>query len=394
MPSVQTNNDQNSMNITKQNCNMSIFTSNLKIKCIFVVFIVLFVSLSNDVVLNKMFSNNITIETVTQTENKFFSEKNKDLIEDNVTVHTDFHITFSENENNLFFHHSIISSKIECKNEKNMQIFDNLNFIYSFSSDFIHTFSVKPKFLNCFSFLENNENHFFFISELENIRKSKTESQLFYRIINNRNTIQHIKNKTFNFNSFIIPKIDNSKFIIFADTDCHINKKYGNCKALLNSINKHSNEVSSLIHVGDMSYATDDGNCYKHRKVKNNDPMKHLCSYSCPANNTKCEGRKRNRKSTENDWKYFMSETKEIMSKKILMTNTGNHDNDIYWFYKFRPPHKSSFLNINFIEDFEKKHFEKYKNLEKKNFSTSLNDHQGYISEILQNPYFYSFSKV
>ena len=95
-----------------------------------------------------------------------------------------------------------------------------------------------------------------------------------------------------------------------------------------------------VIHVGDASYATNNGGCYGDSGWL---PDGHKCRYDCEVTKTKsCSGRSRQGRGQMEKWAAWLTTVEEITSHVPFVTTQGNHDNDLQWFLKFRPPINSS----------------------------------------------------
>jgi len=96
---------------------------------------------------------------------------------------------------------------------------------------------------------------------------------------------------------------------------------------------------SSIIHLGDFSYASNSGMCWA-----NELQIESRCMYNCSAD-MKCEGRSRQKEENCRKWKSFESRFSSISSNNAVMTTMGNHDNDIQWYLRHFPPFSNSMPN-------------------------------------------------
>lgn len=91
-------------------------------------------------------------------------------------------------------------------------------------------------------------------------------------------------------------------------------------------------DATVWVHVGDMSYASDDGKCWGEDRLNLTD----ACKYDCtgPA----CRGTVENRVGSTSfkKWESFFSDAEPLMSRIPGMIQQGNHDNDLMWYYKFQ----------------------------------------------------------
>lgn len=81
-----------------------------------------------------------------------------------------------------------------------------------------------------------------------------------------------------------------------------------------------------VVHLGDLSYISNDGGCYR-------DSGAPKCKYNCRG--TVCAHNERNTKDRMRKWKAFYDHVD--LSSIPFVTQMGNHDNDLFWYYKFRP---------------------------------------------------------
>lgn len=89
-----------------------------------------------------------------------------------------------------------------------------------------------------------------------------------------------------------------------------------------------------VIHVGDMSYITNDGTCYPNQYDEE-------CKYSCRGPRCAREGRVTRERL--NAWDAFFDQVN--FSYTPLVTQMGNHDNDAFWYLKFSPVSSHPFMN-------------------------------------------------
>jgi hypothetical protein len=168
------------------------------------------------------------------------------------------------------------------------------------------------------------------------------------------------------------------KVLAVGDTD-----KNGR-KAVFEAMARDHGDASVLIHVGDMSYASNIGRCYGGQ-------AEHKCAWDCLHTDKSCSGRERQTKAQMDKWVEFWSVFQPLAARVPVLTTMGNHDNDLSWFLKFRPPHGTSHPGV--LE--EEKDEEEESNV--KLFHTLLNggntnDQQGMLNELLSEPHFYSLN--
>ena len=94
---------------------------------------------------------------------------------------------------------------------------------------------------------------------------------------------------------------------------------------ILGAIN--NDECDILIHMGDMSYISNDGGCYNEAQQSQNQ-----CLYNCSAD---CMWQYRQTDERWEAWKIFFENVE--LGTIPLVTQAGNHDNDLFWLYKFKP---------------------------------------------------------
>mmetsp|Transcript_5811 Transcript_5811/g.7638 ORF Transcript_5811/g.7638 Transcript_5811/m.7638 type:complete len:680 (+) Transcript_5811:446-2485(+) len=156
-------------------------------------------------------------------------------------------------------------------------------------------------------------------------------------------------------------------------------------KSVMNLAKKDS--FIAMIHVGDASYASNTGGCYK---GKYGDIPE--CSFDCPAEDPKCGGRDRLNARNLNAWRGFHNILKPVTDRVPMMTTMGNHDNDFAWFLKYRPPLiNASFPNVHpmYLPDWLKREMNSLLDLNKQ--ETSMANLQAKANAVMKQPYFYSF---
>lgn len=94
-----------------------------------------------------------------------------------------------------------------------------------------------------------------------------------------------------------------------------------------------SSDCGLVIHLGDMSYITNDGTCYPNQWDES-------CKYSCRGPG--CAREARVTRARMYEWDKFFN--KVNFSYTPLVTQMGNHDNDAFWYLKFRPVSSEPFL--------------------------------------------------
>lgn len=166
------------------------------------------------------------------------------------------------------------------------------------------------------------------------------------------------------------------KVLAVGDTD-----KNGR-EAVFKAMARDHGDASVLIHVGDMSYVTNSGRCYGGQP-------EHSCAWDCLHTDQTCTGRERQTKQQMDKWVEFWRVFQPLAARVPVLTTMGNHDNDLSWFLKFRPPHGTSHPGVRE----EEKDMEEENNV--KLFHTLLNggntnDQQGMLNELLSEPHFYS----
>jgi hypothetical protein len=95
---------------------------------------------------------------------------------------------------------------------------------------------------------------------------------------------------------------------------------------ILETINNDT-ECDLLIHMGDMSYISNDGGCYSEAQQSQKQ-----CLYNCSAD---CKWQSRQTDERWEAWKTFFENVD--LGVIPVVTQAGNHDNDLFWLYKFRP---------------------------------------------------------
>ena len=154
-------------------------------------------------------------------------------------------------------------------------------------------------------------------------------------------------------------------------------------KVVADSASKISgdNGYSLSIHVGDASYATNTGDCYKDEGT---DPT-NRCGYKCTG--IQCHGAD---KIQSGEMLKFYTWTKVIdaqLGGKVAWTSTmGNHDNDLGWFLTYRPP------VIGAVPGVETKYLSWHLNDTRfLNPAVENSYKQADAMEIMKNPHFFSF---
>lgn len=151
----------------------------------------------------------------------------------------------------------------------------------------------------------------------------------------------------------------------------------GDHGSTLEMLKQNISLASLIVHVGDMSYATNNGECYNDARG--------ACAYDCPMSDPGCAGRKRdtNPHVIEKWMKFF--ERLEPVSRQIpIITTMGNHDNDLIWFFKFRPPHASS-LAPGHLQPYVEKFQHEYK-------GAPVEKQQALLNEMLTHGHYYGVS--
>lgn len=141
---------------------------------------------------------------------------------------------------------------------------------------------------------------------------------------------------------------------------------------------------SLFVHLGDGSYASNDGGCY-------NGDVLPACFWNCPRTDETCEGRTRNRVKTSNIWNKWYEVMESITSTVPFVTTMGNHDNDLHWALKFRPPipnaNKPNVLESDITAQ-EQAGLTELFGLQN---TGNVLDQQVVVNEVLGNPHFFSF---
>jgi hypothetical protein len=152
-----------------------------------------------------------------------------------------------------------------------------------------------------------------------------------------------------------------------------------------------------LVHVGDASYASNAGGCYGYQEVDGSGNQ-HKCGWNCkfvPDDFKTCDGLDRQKQKDLAVYKRWFDAVEPISSRVPWMTTTGNHDNDLHWFLKFRPPLNESFLSVQKEEltpGLKKGLSPMSLEAVDMQSATSYNrNNQGRANELMKEPYYYSF---
>eukprot|EP00924_Labyrinthula_sp_SR-Ha-C_P002232 augustus_masked-scaffold_19-processed-gene-4.39-mRNA-1 protein AED:1.00 eAED:1.00 QI:0/-1/0/0/-1/1/1/0/497 len=155
--------------------------------------------------------------------------------------------------------------------------------------------------------------------------------------------------------------------------------------------------AAAVIHLGDQSYASNAGTCFESRYgrdfiVENSfESAEHkreilVCEFDCDKNI--CGGNKRLKKESLETWKSYFNLISGVSQKTPWMTTMGNHDNDLPYLLKFRPPHESTYLSgFNYLVDEDTN----YLNSIFTEHDNDLNTLQGNAIRVMRNPHFYHF---
>lgn len=119
---------------------------------------------------------------------------------------------------------------------------------------------------------------------------------------------------------FRLPPKTGAKIAIVGDT------KPTNCYAVFRMI--ESKEVDLLIHLGDLNYASNDGGCYSDHGE--NPKCAYNCSHNCVLDTRQTDARRIK-------WSFFLNRTRNLFDTVPIMTQQGNHDNDLFWQFGFIP---------------------------------------------------------
>ncbi|CAK9092503.1 Acid phosphatase type 7 (Purple acid phosphatase long form) [Durusdinium trenchii] len=145
--------------------------------------------------------------------------------------------------------------------------------------------------------------------------------------------------------------------------------------------------VGAVLHVGDMSYATNTGGCWAERFQEE---LK--CQWQCPPSESTCEGRHRQEEPPLNTWFKFAETIRPISGRVPIVTTMGNHDNDLMWFFLFRPPVPLPIPGVHMDEDVHAT----TRNILRQ-FRASLSGkpallQQAHLNRLLAEPYFFSLN--
>mmetsp|Transcript_23182 Transcript_23182/g.36890 ORF Transcript_23182/g.36890 Transcript_23182/m.36890 type:complete len:524 (-) Transcript_23182:1037-2608(-) len=135
------------------------------------------------------------------------------------------------------------------------------------------------------------------------------------------------------------------------------------------------------IHVGDMSYASNSGTCWSVELQE-----QRRCAYDC-TEDEECEGRDRQSKRALEDWEAFFRDLQPLLATVPVMATMGNHDNDLQWFFKFRPPVGASAPNVSPGLEYESTIAKFHSQLK----GAPASVQQAALNVLLNQPFFYSF---
>lgn len=96
---------------------------------------------------------------------------------------------------------------------------------------------------------------------------------------------------------------------------------------ILGEMTRNDTSCDLIIHMGDMSYISNDGGCYSEAQQVQNQ-----CLYNCSSG---CKWQDRQTDQRWEAWKAFFENVD--LGVIPVVTQMGNHDNDLFWLYKFKP---------------------------------------------------------
>eukprot|EP00924_Labyrinthula_sp_SR-Ha-C_P010762 snap_masked-scaffold_35-processed-gene-0.0-mRNA-1 protein AED:1.00 eAED:1.00 QI:0/0/0/0/1/1/3/0/624 len=298
-------------------------------------------------------------------------------------------LTFSSKiKNSIYLHFTVISKSRKCEltylTEKSLRkkikrlVNKNMKRVivkYKTHRNQKQHFSLADP-VGCFSFEE--EYWHYFIAKLEHLEEN---DEVYYQISPQSEQLQK-GYKKFSF-------LQNEKFNIIGDLGRQGRK---NVSKLMVDL-----PVSAIIHVGDQSYASNTGTCYGSRYgrdfiVENNFKSAKQkqsilsCEFDCDKNI--CGGNSRLERKNLERWKAYFEAISNISEGTPWMTTMGNHDNDLPYLLKFRPPHESTYLSgFNYLVDEDMN----YLNSIFTEHDNDLNTLQGNAIRVMRNPHFYHF---
>mmetsp|Transcript_21464 Transcript_21464/g.42160 ORF Transcript_21464/g.42160 Transcript_21464/m.42160 type:complete len:686 (+) Transcript_21464:26-2083(+) len=170
------------------------------------------------------------------------------------------------------------------------------------------------------------------------------------------------------------------------------------CATVLSTIGNEIDQrrVSLAVHVGDISYVSNQGECWK---LPDDSPR--FCEWDC-TRSEKCGGRLRTRDLDFSRWASFADLFQQVSSRVPVISTMGNHDNDLHWFFRFRPPVPEYFPHVKFSAsegpihgvrkhvDISKYASSRIQELEGAAFGIESVKQQAIVNELLAEPYFFS----
>merc|ERR1711871_1074340 len=75
------------------------------------------------------------------------------------------------------------------------------------------------------------------------------------------------------------------------------------------------------------------------------------CRWNCPSSDPDCHGRDRQNARNRDKWVDWLARVQPLSARVPWMTTPGNHDNDLEWFFVFRPPVPSSLPGVSASEN-------------------------------------------
>lgn len=359
------------------------------VACCFLV-VIIFITLCKDYIILETNDDEGNEQNIYQSPVEY---KRYDL--EHVDGHgADFRISYGDNSSHFYLHSSVISTTLLCSNaikyKDKYEIFSNGGFkglanyriVYWIESE--KKYLIKPDYHGCFTY-PKGKSHFFFTSNLVVDSSAEFDVEIFYisgMLLEKSLPVRRIPRTR----SFIIPASRKSSMLILADSGPN------GAKSVMGSIFNRTKNMAGIIHIGDLSYASNSGDCYAARKGKASEEMNRICAWDCPVTDESCRGRGRNNEKCDAKWRSFMNFLNPVQEKLPFMTTTGNHDNDLYWFYKYRPPHASSHIGVSIQSDLSQQLKKSFEQLQRRD-KLSIGNHQALVSDILREPYFYKFSQ-
>ena len=161
--------------------------------------------------------------------------------------------------------------------------------------------------------------------------------------------------------------------------------KLPQAKNIMSAMARYTGSHALVVHVGDSTYATNDGACYGMGSDRSANTE---CGWNCTG--VTCAGVKaRIGSNTLNANRAWMSAFDKVINGRMpWMTTMGNHDNDLFWFLTQRPAVASALPGVHAGDV----HFDSKDSIAKFAHSNlKVDEMLALAMEYMKMPHFYSF---